>query len=201
MRLRLQEATVELEQANARLEDMATRDDLTGVRNRRYFLEQLDLEWRRATRTREPVSLVVADIDAFKALNDAYGHAEGDSSLARVAACMRAAARRASDCVARIGGEEFAILLPGTGPEGAVTFAERVRRDVEALRIPNAGSRVGPTLTISLGVSTTRPKPADGAPALAAAADRALAHSKQDGCNRVTFEEWLPPAVSASARG
>jgi two-component system, chemotaxis family, response regulator WspR len=195
LRLRLQEATVELEQANARLEEMATRDELTGIRNRRYFLEQLDLEWRRAMRTREPVSLVVADIDSFKALNDTYGHAEGDSSLARVAACMRAAARRAADCVARIGGEEFAILLPGTGAEGAVTFAERVRRDVEALRIPNARSRVCPTLTISLGVSTTRPKPADGSPALAAAADRGLSRSKSAGCNRVTFEDWAPASA------
>jgi diguanylate cyclase (GGDEF)-like protein len=199
--LRLQEAAVELEQANARLEEMATRDDLTGIRNRRYFLEQLELEWRRAMRTREPVSLVVADIDAFKALNDGYGHAEGDSSLARVAACMRAAARRSSDCVARIGGEEFAILLPGTGAEGAVAFAERVRRDVEALRIPNAGSRVCPTLTISLGVSTTRPRPAGNSPTLIAAADRGLARSKAAGCNHVAFEEWpAPPAVSASAR-
>ena len=190
LRLRLQETAIELEQANARLEEMATRDDLTGVRNRRYFLEQLDLEWRRALRTREPVSLVVADIDAFKALNDRYGHSEGDSSLARVAACMRAAARRPSDCVARIGGEEFAILLPGTGAEGAVTFAERVRRDVEALRIPNAGSRVCPTLTISVGVSTTRPKPPDLSPALVAAADRGVSRSKTSGCNRVTLEEW-----------
>jgi two-component system chemotaxis family response regulator WspR len=178
---------------------MATRDELTGARNRRYFLEQLGLEWQRAMRTREPVSLVVADIDGFKALNDSYGHAEGDSTLARVASCMRAAARRPSDCVARIGGEEFAILLPGTGPEGATTFAERVRRDVEALRIPNVASRVGPTLTISLGVATTRPRPADGAPVLTAAADRALLHSKEAGCNRVTFEESVPPSVSASA--
>jgi two-component system, chemotaxis family, response regulator WspR len=200
LRLRLQEAAVELEQANARLEEMATRDDLTGIRNRRYFLEQLDLEWRRAMRTREPVSLVVADIDSFKALNDDYGHAEGDSSLARVAACMRAAARRPSDCVARVGGEEFAVLLPGTGPEGAVTFAERVRREVEALRIPNAGSRVCPSLTISLGVSTTRPKPDRAAPTLVAAADRGLLRSKAAGCNRVTFEEWPPAPLTASAR-
>jgi diguanylate cyclase (GGDEF)-like protein len=201
LRLRLQEATVELEQVNARMEEMATRDELTGVRNRRYFLEQLDLEWRRAMRTREPVSLVVADIDAFRALNDTYGDPEGDSSLARVAACMRAAARRSSDCVARIGGEEFAILLPGTGAEGAVTFAERVRHDVESLRIPNVHSRVCPTLTISVGVSTTRPRAAEESPGLVATADRGLSQSKAAGCNRVTYQEWSAPPVTASGQG
>jgi diguanylate cyclase (GGDEF)-like protein len=201
LRLRLREATMELEQANARLEEMATRDELTGIRNRRFFLEQLELEWQRGGQTREPVSLVLADIDAFKALNDTYGHPEGDSSLARVAACMRAAARRPSDCVARIGGEEFAILLPGTKADGAVAFAERVRRDVEALRIPNVDSAVCPSVTISLGVSTTRPRPTEGTPTLMAAADRALAKSKTGGRNRVCFEEWAPAAASASARG
>jgi two-component system chemotaxis family response regulator WspR len=201
LKLRLQEATVELEQANARLEEMATRDELTGIRNRRYFLEQLELDWQRAANTREPVSLVLADIDAFKALNDTYGHPEGDSSLVRIAACLRAAARRPSDCVARVGGEEFAILLPGTGAEGALTFAERVRRDVEALRIPNVHSPVCPSVTLSLGVSTTRPRLPEPAPSLVAAADRGVSRSKADGRNRVTYEEWSPARVSASVRG
>ncbi len=201
LKLRLQEATVELEQANVRLEEMATRDELTGIRNRRYFLEQLELEWQRAANTHEPVSLVLADIDAFKALNDTYGHAEGDSSLARVAACMRAAARRPSDCVARVGGEEFAILLPATDTQGALTFAERVRRDVEALRIPNAHSPVRPSVTLSLGVSTTRPRLPEPAPSLVAAADRGVTRSKADGRNRVTYEDWSPAGVSASAQG
>jgi diguanylate cyclase (GGDEF)-like protein len=206
LRLRLQETIVELEQANARLEEMATRDELTGIRNRRYFLEQLDLEWRRAARTREPLSLVVVDVDSFKTLNDTYGHPEGDTSLARIAACMRASARRAADCVARIGGEEFAIVLPATGAEGAVAFAERVRRDVEALRIPNLNSPVCPTLTISLGVSTTRPGTTVAASSLVSAADRGLYRSKQAGRNRVTFEEWSSAgsgasAVTASVRG
>jgi diguanylate cyclase (GGDEF)-like protein len=199
LRLRVQEATMELEQVNARLEEMATRDDLTGVHNRRYFLEQLDLELRRAARTREPVSLVIADIDVFKALNDTYGHPEGDSALTRVAACMRAAARRPSDCVARIGGEEFAILLPGTGEAGAITFAERVRRDVEALRIPNVNSTVRPSLTISLGVSTATRRPSEDGQVLIAAADRALYRCKAGGRNCIAFE--APPVGPSTAGG
>ena len=201
LRNRLQDVTVELEQANARLEEMATRDDLTGIRNRRFFFDQIDLEWRRAAGAHQPVSLVVADLDVFKALNETYGQIEGDSALARVAACMRAAARRTTDCVARTGGEEFAILLPGTPAEGAVAFAERVRRDVEALRIPNAQSPAGPTLTVSLGVSTVRPRTGNDAQVLVAAADRGLQRSKASGRNRVTFEECRPNPAAASAQG
>jgi len=186
---RLEDAALQLEQANARLDEMSTRDELTGVRNRSYFFSQIDAECARAAGAHEAVSLVVADIDSLKSLNGTYGEAEGDSALARVAACIRAASRRTTDCLARIGGEEFAVLLPGTKGEGAVTFAERVRRDIEALRIPNVQSPFGEILTVSLGVSCMRPRNGNDVASLVAAADRGLYRSKAAGRNRVTFED------------
>jgi diguanylate cyclase (GGDEF)-like protein len=199
LRGRVEEAGLALEQANIRLDEMATRDELTGVRNRSYFFQQIDLECRRAAGAHEPLSIVVLDIDGLKALNDAYGPAEGDSALARVAACIRAASRRTTDCVARIGGEEFAVLLPGTKGEGAATFAERVRHDIEALQIPHVRSAVGPVLTVSLGVSCVRPRNGNDTARLVAAADRALYRSKAGGRNRVSFEECGTAALSAAA--
>lgn len=199
LRNRLQDVTVELEQANARLEEMTTRDDLTGSRNRGYFFQQVDGECRRAGGAHEPVALVVADIDSLKTLNEVYGLAEGDSALARVAASMRAASRRLTDCVGRIGGEEFAILLPGTSAEGAMAFAERVRREIETLGIPNRHSPIRPVLTLSLGVACLpATSESDGPARLVAAAERALSRSKATGKNRVTLEECAAaPAVAA----
>ena len=131
----LQEANARLADANTRLEDLSLLDGLTGIANRRAFDRTLDQEWRRSVRRREPLALILADLDEFKLLNDHRGHSEGDECLRRVGAFLSSQARRSEDLVARYGGEEFAALLPGVGTERAAAIAEELRRGIEALGI------------------------------------------------------------------
>ncbi len=172
----------ELQAANALLHQLATTDGLTGLHNHRLFHERLESETARATRYNVPLSLVMLDVDYFKAFNDTYGHPAGDEILKEIAARIGALAR-ASDVVARYGGEEFAILLPDTDREGAYAFAERCRAAIEAGPWPVAKT------TASLGVATLI-SPATSHTSLLSAADKALYRSKREGRNRVT--EALP---------
>jgi diguanylate cyclase (GGDEF)-like protein len=173
-----------LEEQNAILELQSRTDALTGLRNRRAFDEDLDLEYDRSVRYNEPLSLVLLDVDEFKAYNDAFGHPAGDDVL-REAARLLKASSRAVDLVARHGGEEFAVLLPRTGPEGALALAERFRRAVEA----------GPwkirAITVSVGVATL-PFDSPSRSGLVSAADHALYQSKDAGRNRVTQAKPAP---------
>jgi diguanylate cyclase (GGDEF)-like protein len=178
----LEEAKRALEDANERLELLATLDPLTGVANRRQLDRGIDAMWRRATRTGSPLSVLMVDIDHFKAFNDAVGHQGGDDCLRRVAGALSASARRAGDLVARYGGEEFAILLNATDGAGAQVLGEQVRKAVEALGIAHPG---GGSLTVSVGVASAVAG-SDGAPeGLLQAADRALYEAKRAGRNRV----------------
>ncbi len=189
VRQRTEEAAVRqaraLEEANAKLEEMASTDSLTRLWNRRAFLEQLGVQMQIALRTRRPLSLLLLDIDHFKPYNDAHGHLAGDDVLEQLADILRGLARR-SDYVARIGGEEFAILLPETDGEGAIRLAERFRRGVEGAAWP-----VEP-IKISGGATTVRFDPSEQnvdehwRSALLSSADQALYHSKRAGRNRVT---------------
>lgn len=181
--------TRQLEGANALLIDLSYLDPLTSIPNRRRFDEVLAEEWRRAGRTRTRISLVMIDVDCFKAFNDTYGHQAGDDCLRRVAATLSDHLPRAGDAVARYGGEEFAVLLPGTDAAGAYLLAERLRQQVVRLGIPHRASGVASNVTVSCGVATRRPQGDEDPGTLVAAADAALYAAKGRGRNRSTLEE------------
>ncbi|NEV61737.1 GGDEF domain-containing protein [Thiorhodococcus minor] len=164
---------------------LARIDTLTGIANRRLFDEALASEWRRAQRTETRLSLLIADIDHFKRYNDQLGHPAGDACLKKVAASMATAARRPGDLAARIGGEEFAFILPNTGYRDAGAIAERIREDILALQIPHPASPISDCVTISLGVAELRPKAGTSPQALIQAADDALYRAKSQGRNQV----------------
>lgn len=177
LRSRIQET--QLSEMVDQLRELSHRDALTGLANRRALDKQLEeLCW-----TNTPFALILVDIDAFKPFNDTYGHQIGDECLRRVAAMMRASLRRTSDRVARMGGEEFVLVLPETSLHEARITAERMRQAVRELGIPHESSPAGRVVTISAGVSATTgcKVPAE----LIAAADRALYRAKSSGRNRV----------------
>ena len=176
--------TRRLEQANQDLRRLSYLDVLTGVANRRRLEEALDLEWRRASRAGMPLSLMMIDTDFFKLFNDAYGHQRGDDCLILIANTIRNALNRPGDMVARYGGDEFVVLIPGTGEEGAAEMAEAMRGRVEAMVIAHEGSPHDKVVTVSLGVATGYPTTGFSSGELIAAADEALYRAKEEGRNR-----------------
>ena len=136
------------------LRDMAFLDGLTGVSNRRQFDERLPVEWGRAQRNGLALTLIMLDVDAFKAYNDHYGHQAGDDCLRQIAAVLKAELRRPADLVARYGGEEFVCLLPETGFDDGMVMGQRLLNAVKRLAVPHHFSVVEPIVTISLGVAT-----------------------------------------------
>lgn len=178
--------TRELEEATERLEQLTRLDAMTGVANRRHFDEALDVEWRRALRSRLPLAVVMVDIDCFKRYNDAYGHMRGDECVREVARALQSVASRAGSVVARYGGEEFVVLLPAVDPSGALVVAERFRSAVEGLQIPHPYSDVAGVVTISAGVAAGDGTTADSASRLLADADDALYRAKHAGRNCVS---------------
>jgi diguanylate cyclase (GGDEF)-like protein len=181
-------AETRLVAANVRLAEQATTDALTGLGNRRRFDEVLTEEWGRALRGRRLLSLVLIDADCFKSFNDTYGHQRGDEALRLIAGSIRAAANRASDTACRIGGEEFAVVLPEVDLAGAAVVAERIRAAVTGWGMPHAA---GPhaVLTVSCGVASASEVLALEAAALTAAADAALYAAKGAGRNQVRSAE------------
>jgi diguanylate cyclase (GGDEF)-like protein len=168
----------ELEQANETIRRLARTDALTGLANRRTLDETLGREVARAERLREDLSLIIADLDHFKSINDQYGHMAGDQVLVRASAIFENQSRP-YDLAARYGGEEFVLVLPGTSTEGAIAVAERIRTAIEDLKVPGCPGRI----TISLGVASWM---AGEAPAeFVARADAALYNAKRAGRNRV----------------
>ncbi len=174
----------EIAAANQRLTALSYEDGLTGIANRRHFDETLKSEWARASRLNGPIALILADIDHFKSLNDSQGHQEGDDCLRRVAATLARQVRRTSDLAARVGGEEFAILLPGTSLEGALALAEAARAEIEAQRLPHGLSPHG-CVTASFGVAAKIASSVIRLEDLVAEADAALYRAKSSGRNRV----------------
>ncbi|ANB61557.1 diguanylate cyclase [Anoxybacteroides amylolyticum] len=180
------EAEEQLKKANDLLQRISSLDGLTGIYNRRTFDDYLSREWRLAARNKTPISLIMLDIDFFKSFNDTYGHQRGDECLQQVAKTLEQTLKRPTDLVARYGGEEFAVILPSTDLNGAYTVAEQLRKNVEALHIPHAGSLISRYVTISLGVATMKPASAsDDGKQLIALADEGLYKAKQNGRNRV----------------
>lgn len=172
-------------QIEERLRLLAEKDALTELPNRRAFADILDREWRLAVRYNLPVSLVMIDIDFFKAYNDHYGHLAGDECLIQVSQAMVNALRRPTDFLARYGGEEFVLLLQNTDINGAVAIAEELRECVEKSKIPHTGSSVTGCVTISLGVAQTSPKRDARISELLLDADNALYRAKYLGKNQV----------------
>ncbi|CAH0198238.1 Phytochrome-like protein cph2 [Massilia sp. Bi118] len=171
--------------AQIALEQLATRDGLTGLANRRCFDDTLQAEWARAQRQRQPLSLLMVDVDNFKAYNDANGHLGGDECLKRIATAV-ASEMRANDLVARYGGEEFAVILPNQSLKGAASVAERIRTRVEQLQVPNRLT-AGRHVTVSIGAATALASPDTEASELVATADAALYRAKHMGRNRISL--------------
>ncbi len=190
---KVEERTLELELANKELERLAVVDGLTQIANRRHFDEALDKEWKSHRRRGAPLSVVLCDIDFFKAYNDTYGHLKGDEVLCLVASSIQAALSRPNDMVARYGGEEFVMLLPDTSLSGATDVAERMRRIICELHVEHQASPHG-ELSLSLGVASMTPSDSSNKSQLVGRADESLYRAKGNGRNRV---EACPEAAAS----
>ncbi len=185
--------TSELEEHRRELIRLTRTDPLTGLANRRYFDDAKRLEERRARRQGTPISLVMIDVDHFKAYNDRYGHAAGDRCLVRLAQLMREHCRRAGELAVRLGGEEFALLLPGQGRLAAIELAQKLRQSLYEANLLHEGSPIG-RVSVSIGCATWEPGcdlPLDEKlfDRLLSLADRRLYHAKHHGRNRVVAED------------
>jgi diguanylate cyclase (GGDEF)-like protein len=164
-------------QAEEKLEELATTDALTGLRNRRKFDSSIEAEWRRAARQKTQLALLLIDADHFKAFNDTYGHQAGDEVLIGIAICISDSVRRAEDCAARYGGEEFAVLLPGLSPAEALAVAETIRLKVQQW------SGDPPVTTVSIGIASLVPRGTMEWSDFVNVADKALYAAKANGRN------------------
>lgn len=167
-----------------KIENLCVTDTLTGVYNRRKFDIEADRCWRQSQRQQTPCSLLLLDIDHFKLYNDTYGHLQGDECLIQVASLMKQEAVRARDIVARVGGEEFAILLPDTPREGAIHVAQRVLSAIEQANITHDHSPLG-RISMSIGMACVTPDMTDKLEQWKAYADSALYGAKSKGRNQL----------------
>lgn len=186
LELEVRERTEELEIANKQLKVLSTTDGLSQLYNRRYFDERLNAEWLRLSEMREPLALIMCDIDYFKMYNDTYGHPKGDTCIQSVAKILKTNTRSSETIVARYGGEEFIIACPQCGLSDAHEIAERIRREVVSAAIPHSGSKVCPVVSLSIGVAAAIPCESEFPSRLISLADHALYMSKESGRNMVT---------------
>ena len=218
MAARLSGREQELRDSNSQLRELAQVDGLTGLANRRAFNEHLIAEWKLAVKLRQPIAVLMIDVDFFKKFNDHYGHVQGDACLRKVSGVLLEGTRvrptissrpldaelppsfhrmlghvRRSDFAARYGGEEFAVLLQGTNIEAAMQVAERLRSEVENLLMAHAGAPWG-FVSISIGAASVLPVAPSNPQKLIEAADASLYKAKRQGRNRVHAAE--PVAMS-----
>lgn len=180
--------------AEADLAVLSMTDSLTGLPNRRRFDEFLNREWRRASRTGAPLSMLLIDADRFKELNDRFGHVRGDEVLRQLSTTIAESIRRPGDLAARFGGEEFAVVMPDTEAAGARRVAETIRDRVSRLGVSD-----GSTLTVSIGVASARPSPESHVEGFIAQADAALYAAKGAGRDRVHEAAGDPPSSDPSS--
>jgi sigma-B regulation protein RsbU (phosphoserine phosphatase) len=160
------------------------------IANRRCFDDRLGSEWQRLSRERQPIALLLFDIDYFKRYNDYYGHQFGDDALKKIAKIVEQTLYRPADLVARYGGEEFVVILPNTDLEGAFRVAEQIRGAIASLEIPHQNSDTSNIVTVSVGVTSLLPSPQQKPSTLIKQADIALYNAKQQGRNRaIVFDE------------
>ncbi len=183
IKLEVIERTADLNEANQRLETLSQTDSLTHIANRRLFDSEFEQEWSRAQREGAHITLIMIDIDCFKAYNDLYGHQAGDECLRKVAECLKTSLRRPADLLARYGGEEFVILLPNT--KNAAIPAKRCCADIQALNIPHQASSVAKVVTASVGGISLIPTSNISAEYALSLADSAMYQAKASGRNRV----------------
>ena len=177
--------TQELNDANRKLEDITRTDGLTGIANRRFLDEYLQLEWSRAMRSEAPISLLMVDIDCFKEYNDLYGHMAGDECLKLVASTLKNMAQRSTDFVARYGGEEFSIVLPNTNDP--IAIANMFKTAISSLNIPHEKSCIASVVTVSIGCSTMVPTVGTYMEELVELSDKALYDAKNSGRNKISM--------------
>jgi diguanylate cyclase (GGDEF)-like protein len=180
----LEELQQQLKEMNEQLLLLSITDGLTGLLNKRQFDVLFDEEWKRAFRNKASLTIVLLDIDFFKAYNDSYGHTAGDDCLTKVAHALSNVVKRNVDKVARVGGEEFAIILPNTDLEGARHMAEQVRLAIEEIGVCHSGSGIAEYVSVSVGAASCIPNNGDATIQLVKAADKALYQAKFDGRNR-----------------
>lgn len=191
--LALRKSQEELLEVNRELQRLTNVDGLTGLSNRRYFDEYFATEWRQALRANEPISMLMVDIDHFKQYNDTYGHLAGDEVLKAVAQAVQATFQRPRDLAVRLGGEEFAVVLPQTPVHDVLALAEKAVRAVEALNVPHRASSAADRVTISVGAATCIPTRDVDPLALVETADKAMYEAKQTGRNRAVAKAGMAP--------
>lgn len=185
----LSESNQQLQNANEKLKTLSLEDTLTELHNRRYFEIQLEIEWRRDSREQKILTLMIIDIDYFKLYNDTYGHAEGDECLKSVAQVLKSCLHRTTDIIARIGGEEFVVMLPNINTKGALKLAKQMQHQLDLSGLVHATSPLGDNVTVSIGVASVIPGESATALSLFKAADKALYKAKSKGRNQVVVGE------------
>ena len=185
----INERTEALNLTNKKLEEFSFQDGLTGISNRRMLDLTLSQEWDRGVRDKQPLSLVMLDVDFFKQYNDRYGHIQGDECLKSIAHELSQIAKRTVDLCARYGGEEFVLLFPNTNLKEAIHLAEICRENVLKLKLPHEHSNICDVVSISAGVSTMVPMTGISSSSLIQSADTALYQAKSNGRNRVESKE------------
>jgi diguanylate cyclase (GGDEF)-like protein/PAS domain S-box-containing protein len=180
----LAEIEANLRSANHELQKLVNLDGLTQIANRRCFDEKIVYEWQRLYRERQPLSLLMFDVDYFKLYNDHYGHQLGDQCLLMIAQAVDQLVCRPADLTARYGGEEFIVILPNTNLEGAIAVGKNIHRAIASLQIPHEYSDVSDIVTVSMGIASDIPKLDRSPYVLINQADQALYYAKQQGRNR-----------------
>ncbi|MBF0118178.1 MAG: diguanylate cyclase [Desulfobacterales bacterium] len=193
----LRETNLKLYETNQKLEKLSITDGLTKIANRRHFDEVFGREYSRHIRSQADLSIILLDIDHFKAFNDNYGHLSGDDCLRKVARVIANCAKRPNDLAARYGGEEFVCILPETDSDGAVSVAKNIHVGVEALLIPHKGSKAAEHVTVSIGVVTAKCLKNISAEEIVAKADDMLYIAKSSGRNRVEFTSIFDSELSS----